>query len=454
MKKICFIILTLTLGACADDLNIKPQASLDSSIALSNDANVKKALLGAYDGLSGYNANLAAPQFGSLWGGDAFMFSELLAADGEISWVGTFNQPREVYGKKMLTNNSFIRNMWTGGYYTINICNNILESIDNVVEDDRDRVKGEALFIRGSVYLELVRFFGQPYSAGNLTTNLGVPIVLKSTQKVDADAYVSRASVDAVYQQILADLTLAETLLPEENEVYATKSAAAAILSRTYLGMGQYALARDAANRVIESSLFELTPTYEEAFNNDVNSTEDIFAMQVNEQDGNNNMQLYWSIQIYGGRDGDVSINDKHLDLYENGDERFDLFYEGNGAIRSGKWKFQFKIVPVVRLAEMYLTRAEGNFRLGTAVGDTPANDINLIRDRVGLGPIVPDLDDILLERKLELAHEGSAVHDVKRLKGTADGFAYNANAMVFPIPIREINANKNLEQNPGYSEN
>jgi hypothetical protein len=261
--------------------------------------------------------------------------------------------------------------------------------------------------------------------------------------------------VEQIYQQVISDLTEAESLMSDDNDPYATKSAAAAILSRVYLGMGDFANARDAADRVIQSGKFELTAAYEDAFNNASNSTEDIFAMQVNDQDGTNDMQLYCSIPDYGGRDGDVQIEQKHLDLYEDGDARLDMFYEGNGAIRTGKWKLQFKNVTVVRLAEMYLTRAECNFRLSTAVGDTPENDLNLIRDRVGLDPIVgPTLDDILFERKLELALEGSAIHDLKRLKGSADGFAYNANAMVFPVPAREISANKNLEQNPGYGDN
>ena len=453
MKKIYTIIFLLALAACSDELELNPTAALDQSVVLSTDSNVKTALLGAYDGLSGYSAALGS--YGFLWGGDLFLYSELLAADGEITWVGTYNQPREIYGKKILTNNSFVRSNWTGGFYTINICNNILESIAVVNEEDRDQVRGEALFIRGSVYFELVRFFGKPYSAGNTSTNLAVPLVLKATQKIDEDSYPERATVEQIYQQAITDLTEAESLLTDDNSPYATNGAAAAILSRVYLGMGNFAAARDAADRVIQSEQFELTETYEEAFNNSVNSTEDIFAMQVNDQDGTNDMHLYCSVPDFGGRDGDVQIEQEHLDLYEDGDARLDLFYEGNGAIRTGKWKLQYKNVPVVRLAEMYLTRAECNQRLGTTVGDTPENDLTLIRVRVGLDPIAdPTLDEILHERKLELALEGSAVHDLKRLKGSADGFAYNANAMVFPIPAREISANKNLKQNDGYGDN
>jgi hypothetical protein len=462
MKKTYLIIFLLALIACNDDLKLKPTASLDQSVALSTESNIQTALLGAYDGLSGYSAALGS--YGFMWGGDLFLYSELLAADGEITWVGTFNQPREIYGKKILTNNSFVRSNWTGGFYTINICNNILESVDIVKDEfERKRIKGEALFIRGSVYFELVRFFGQSYSAGNTSSNLAVPLVLASTKSINEDSFPARATVEQIYQQVIADLTQAESLMLEyssspdgsENDPYATHGAAAAILSRVYLSMGDFTKARDAADRVISSGNYDLTDTYAEAFNNSQNSTEDIFAMQVNDQDGTNDMQLYCSIPAYGGRDGDVQIEQKHLNLYETGDERLGLFYTGNGAIRTGKWKLQYKNVTVVRLAEMYLTRAECNYRLSTAIGDTPANDLNLIRSRVGLDPVlVPDLDDILKERKLELALEGSRIHDLKRLQGSADGFAYNADAMVFPIPAREISANKNLKQNPGYGDN
>jgi starch-binding outer membrane protein, SusD/RagB family len=375
------------------------------------------------------------------------LFAELMAADGEITWVGTFNQPREIFGKNILTTNTFVRDNWSGGYYTINVANSVLSAIGKVLAADQPRVEGEALFIRGAVYFELVRFFAKPYTAGSVTTNPGVPLVLTPTKAITEQSRVSRATVAEVYQQVIADLTKAEAQLPTSNGVYASKVAAAAILSRVYLQMEDFQKARDAANRAIGYGRHSLTATVEEAFNNAGNSTEDIFALQVNAQDGNNNMQLYWSIPDFG-----VEILDKHLDLYDPDDARLALFYVGNGAVRSGKWKNQFTVLPVIRLAEMYLTRAEANQRLGTAVGDSPLNDINLIRTRAGLPELTTvTLADILLERKLELAHEGHAIHDLKRLRGTADGFAYNDNKMVFPIPQRERNANPNLSQNDGY---
>lgn len=453
MKKIYITVVSaLFLTGCADQLELKPQQSIAEEVALSSDANVKKALAGAYDGLSGYNFNVANPFQGNVWGGDLQLFAELQAADGEIAWVGTFNQPREIFGKNILTTNTFVRNNWSGSYYTINICNNVLSAVNKLLPTDRDRVEGEALFIRGAVYFELVRFFGKPYSAGNTTTNLGVPLVLTPTRAITEQSNLARATVEQVYQQVITDLTDAESLMPVSNGVFATKVAAAALLSRVYLQMADYARARDAANRAIAYGEHALTASVDEAFNNESNSTEDIFALQVNAQDGNNNMQNYWSIPDFGARDGDVEVLQKHLDLYEPGDERLTMFYLGNGAVRSGKWRDQFTVLPVIRLAEMYLTRAEANFRLGTNAGDTPLNDINLIRARAGLADrATVSLGDILMERKLELAHEGHAIHDLKRLRGAADGFGYDDNKMVFPIPQREMTTNPALVQNQGY---
>ncbi|HEX7846359.1 MAG TPA: RagB/SusD family nutrient uptake outer membrane protein [Chitinophagaceae bacterium] len=443
---IAVTILSALLTSCDKKLDLLPSQSVDENVALSSDANIKKVLNGAYDALSS----------GNLYGGNLFLYSELLAANGEIRWQGTFNQPREIWLKTIITTNSFVRDSWLSAYNTINICNNILSAISIVNTADQNRVKGEALFIRGCMYFELVKLFAKPYSAGSVASNKGLPIILTPTRGIDQSSYVARSSVEQVYTQILADLTEAETLLPNTNTVYATKPAASAMLSRVYLQMERWTDARDAANRGITVATGNgkaLAGTYAAAFNNSANSTEYLFAMQVSAQDGANNMHLYWSIPTYGGRDGDVSIQASHLALYSVGDTRKDLFYTGAGATRSGKWQQQYKILPVIRLAELYLTRAEANFRAGSTTGATPLADVNRIHQRAGLLPLAAvTLNDILLERKLELAHEGHAVHDLKRLRLTADGFAYNHNKMVFPIPQREHDASGGIiEQNDDY---
>ncbi len=440
--------------SCSKKIDLLPSQSVEEGVALTSDANVKKVLNGAYDAVSD----------GDLYGGDLLLFSELLAADGEIRWEGTFNEPDEAYGKSFLKTNSFVRDIWSSAYDAINIANNVLSAIDVVNDADKDRVKGEAQFLRGAMYFELVKLFAQPYSAGSVSSNPGLPIVLTPTRGIDESSYVPRSTVEQTYAQILTDLTEAENLLPAVNPgsnattrmVFATKAAAAAMLSRVYLQMENWNGAAAAADRAISVATANgrsLAADYSGAFNNTTNVPEYLFAMQISELDGANNMHLYWSIPAYGGRDGDVAILAKHLALYDAGDERLQLFYSGAGATRSGKWQQQYRNLPIIRLAEMYLTRAEANFRAGTSVGDSPLDDVNLIRNRAGLVDLgAVTLADILKERKLELAHEGHAVHDLKRLRLSADGFAYNDNKMVLPIPQREVDASRGIiEQNDGY---
>ena len=451
MKKylIIFSAAAITAASCNKKLDILPLQSVEEEVVLSTDAGVKNLLNGAYDMVSS----------SAVYGGDLFLYSELLAADGELRWEGTFNQPREIWRKDMLTTNSYVRDSWLDAYQAVNAANNILSALEVVNDDDRDRVRGEALFLRGSMFFELVKLYAQPYSAGN-TGGLGIPLVLEATRTANVNTARPRYTIAETYDQIISDLTESQSLLEGVgyNNEYANAAAAAAQLARVYLQMEDYPAARDAANAAItlaEDMGYSLEEnSYAALFNNSAPSSEDIFTIVVSPNDGANDMHLFWSIPEFGGRDGDVAILDKHLNLYNPLDNRLDLFYlDDADTYRSGKWKFQYRNLPVIRLTEMYLTRAEANFRAGTTVGNTPAADLEVIRERAGLPALaVVTLADILKERKLELAHEGQAIHDVRRLKLTVDGFAYNAPELVLPIPQREVDAAKGaLEQNTGY---
>lgn len=453
MKNIIIIsILIALISSCNKKLDVSPSDSVPEGSVFTDDASIKKALIGAYDVMTG----------DYLLNGDLQLFSELSGANGEVRWDGTYLQPKQIYQKSILVNNDYIASTWQNAYKAINICNNIIASINNVNEQARDRVKGEALFIRGEMYFELVTYFSKPYSAGNVTSNLGVQLVTAPTQGGIGDSnFVPRSTVAETFNLIESDLVQAANLLPEvnnpggEKNIHANKFCAEAVLSRVYLQMGNYKAAGNLANDIITNGSYTLTDTYAAAFNNAENSTEDIFDVQISEQDAGNDFFLFWSVTKYGARSGDVAVLQDHIDLYEANDDRVKLFYKGNGEWRSGKWQLPFNNIPLIRLAEMYLTRAECNFRLGTVVGATPFEDIKTIRDRAGLNTTQSyiTLNNIILERHLELAHEGQRIQDIKRLKQGADGFAFDANELVFPIPINEINAvgADILKQNDGY---
>ena len=442
-------ILLGTVSSCKKPLDIDPVDTIEQSAALNTSKDVEVALVGAYADLGNSN----------FYGGNKQILGDFLADDNAINWGGTFEELTQTINKRIIKTNSFVELTWLRGYKTINDVNNVLSAIDKVDAAKQDRISGEAKFIRGSAYFDLVRLFAKAYNDGSPTTNPGVPIVLAPTTGITDESFVSRATVAAVYQQAIKDLTEAEAALPETNGFFATKYAAAGMLARIYLQMGNFTEAANAANRVIASDEYSLAPTYARAFPTvptgtaqpGGNTVEDVFAMQVTTLTGGNSLNTYYETADYGGR-GDAAISQAWIEEnYEEGDDRINSFYE-DGDMYTAKFANQYGNVPIIRLAEMYLIRAECNARLGTTIGGVTAlEDLAVVRERAGLETTSATLADILQERVRELSFEGFALHDAKRTQTNIGGIAWNANNLVLPIPQRETDANKNLVQNPGY---
>ena len=464
MRKLMGVLMFLViLTSCDDKLEVKPTQSIDQSAALSTEKDVLVTLIGAYDGL----------QRSETYGGDIMTLSELYGNDEDIFFTGTFATLSDVWNNEIVSTNGAVEDTWVWAYNTINRTNNVLSALDKVVSDDetRARVEGEALFIRACMYFELVRLYAKTWDDGDNATNPGVPLVLQPTRSINDEDYVERSSVAAVYAQVIEDLNSAEELLPEENDIFATKAAAAAILSRVKMMQGAtgetaaqeaaLAEARDAADRAIGYGTNELAPTFESLWftylNNFGNSpSEYIFSLKVTPQDGTNAINTYFGINVGDGTSGrgDCNIRDSHIAKYEDGDDRKDFFVEVAGQFYTQKHLDTYGNVPIVRLAEMYLTRAEANYRLGTDVGADPVDDVNIIRERSNLDPLasIDDVETILNERYLELAFEGSRLHDIKRTRSTST-VEWNDPKLIFPIPQREIDTNKNISQNDAYAQ-
>jgi hypothetical protein len=145
------------------------------------------------------------------------------------------------------------------------------------------------------------------------------------------------------------------------------------------------------------------------------------------------------------------------------GDQRYTKLFKkslfGTPQYFCKKYDPTYANVTVIRLAEMYLTRAECEAQSGD---DASARaDYNKIRVRAGVpvdnsstGPAL--ITAIRAERDLELAMEGDHYFEVKRRQGTFNTFgagplAWNAPTMIYPIPQQEVNQNKAMMQNPGY---
>ncbi|GAB3893881.1 RagB/SusD family nutrient uptake outer membrane protein [Larkinella knui] len=456
------LALAIGLTACDSKLDLEPRQSVDAATALSSAQDIESALIGAYGIFSGTGGGLAD---GELYGTNLLLLPDLLAPDNYVAWRGTFASYREVVNRQMLATNAEAQRTWITAYQVINVANNILGALDKVQNaDQKAAIEGEARFLRGIMYFELVRLYALPWGATAANDQAGVPLILRATLTQEQAAETkARNTVAQVYTQVIDDLTKASTLMPEENDLRATKFSALAFLSRVYLQQSDYAKALAAANQVIASGNYQLNPTVTSVFRNR-NTAESIFEIQENTQNnpGTSNdglTTLYASIPAGGsavGR-GDIQILNTFVESYDPKDtRRTDLFYIGvKGAgtrYYTGKWADFYANIPVIRFSEMLLTRAECNLRLSSATGAKPADDLNAVRTRAGVAPIAAlTLVDVLKERQQELAFEGVRLHDIKRTKGKTGDLNWNDPKLVLPIPKREIDANSLLVQNQGY---
>lgn len=468
-KWLLIMMFSLALFACDNKLDIKPQQSIDAGTALNSAENIKTTLVGAY--LQARSANIFGSQFNE--------FSELLAATSDLSFIGTYSQPREIIQKEITVTNSYVEYCWIDAYGLINICNTILDPntlavIENA--EERSLVEGEAKFLRGWVMFEITRLFGLPYEPGVANTQPGVPIVLTPTRDVADAIEVARNTVEECYGQAISDLSTARDLLPEENGVYATKYSASAILARLYLQQGNFTGAATEANKVIESGLFSLTTDPLQTFNITGTSPEVIFALQNNVASNTSWLTVMYASLNGMGR-GDYDIQPGFLSKFDPSDLRGMLqtetqpsftiadinmmYYIGvgtilnNGGINTSKWGDYYANIPLIRLPEMYLIRAEANFEKGgSPVGPvSPLEDINFIRER-SLAPAYSEpvtRQQIRDERYFELCWEGHRLHDLKRWHSDVGSVAYDAGNLILPIPFREMEVNKLLVQNPWY---
>jgi len=463
MKKIKYAIIAFTAivmlynSGCQKQLDIKPQNTIEADQALKTSKDVEGVLIGAY----------TAAGLRGLYGGRLQSTTDFLADDGDFSYYGTFSDYTELNDKKITVNNIFVEGVWDSGFNTIGVCNTVLANLNLVVSTDKARVEGEARFLRGMTYFDLARAFGKAWNDGSPTTNLAVPLVLTPTTTVAGIQKVKRNTVAEIYAQAIADLKIAEANL-DSKSVYASSSAAAAVLARIYLTQENYGAAEAEATKIISSGDYKLVEHFADEFQftgqatRVFNTTEDIFAIQISNQSGFNALNEVYASSDYAGR-GETYINQQHFDRYESGDSRADMFTDDPFTT---KFNNSFGNVVTIRLAEIYLIRAEARIKKSVPNLIGAAADINVVRNRAGLdntGAITPTalLNAVKQERRVELPFEGQRLGDLKRYKETTysvdgdgnhvDTFVWNSPKLVFPIPKRELDANPNLTQNEGY---
>ncbi|GJM31155.1 MAG: membrane protein [Saprospiraceae bacterium] len=488
------ILIAISLISCNKVLeDIQPKDQLPIAAAFNSIEELEAALVGTYDALQ--NPDLA--------GRSLLFFSDLLS--GNIRSVVSADL-LEIANLEMNTNNSFIADFWIRAYQAINQLNLILSSLPVVAHQDGtadttrvERMEGEAQFLRGLLYFELVRFFGQPYGS-DIHPDLGVPLLLNPITSQENLSFTARASIAEVYQQIIKDFNVALPLLPEINPMgrgRANQFVVLAYLARVAFQQEQYGLAAQYCDTLLADGKYTLTPEPADFFV-DEGSSEEIWTVISTPEDDLGFMGLTAFYHPNSGT-GTITQNLKmygynaiateaqlaaQLDALPSA-QLIDLRYYGgpffNPSLISADSNFTLKYedadnyaddAPMVRLAEFLLMRAEIRARDGeitTAIellNQVRQRALRLVDDQGGLIPngeqfflFNPDdfsnmealLEIIHRERRVELAFEGNYFHDLMRRRADVQGLPYDAEALRFPIPQREIDVNPNLVQNPGY---
>ncbi len=452
--------------SCEDRLEVVPEDNVASNTVFGSFATINGAVVGIY----------SKNQSGDLNGNPQLM-SDFMSDN--VNFVGSFPSLQEIDQFETLATNVSIDNIWLDGYELIGAANNIIENLPEVSVDDVTGLTeankavfvAEAKFLRALTNFQLVNLFAQPFQFEN-GSNLGIPIVTQPFEGGDISEFqLERSSVNEVHAFIEEDLLDAIATLPADNGNRAESGAAIALLARLHLYREQWAQAADLANQVINSGEYTLAGDYD-FYDDNPNSSEHIFVVINTPTDGP--QETTGTDEVYtnfynpapGGR-GDAPFSQELIDAFaaEAGDRRFDELAQPATDAGGNDTFFTTKYPDIVnnasdgmalRITEMYLIRAEANLRNGSSVGDTPLNDINLLRNRAGLSNLTTvDLDAILLERRKELCFEGHRRMDLLRNNqnlrpdGGADS-APGANKVIFPIVEDETTNNPNITQNPG----
>lgn len=474
MKLINIIVgLSLTLGlttSCEDFLTTNPTSSLVEEQVVEDITGAKMLLQGTYRMMrDGNNLPATYSPLGigilSVCSGVDMMINEEQVGNNWYFYT---------YGTQRYEATSDVPvNMWANMYKIISNANILIGSIDNVQADEtvKNEIKGQALALRARCYFNLVRFYQHTYSIAK--DKPGVPLQLEPSLEPQP-----RSTVAQVYDQILKDLTSAETLLvgySRPSKDYYDKDVVSFLLANVYLTMNDWAKAETYANKIRTSYQLMSIDEYKAGFST-INK-EWVLGYQQTSQDywwydspacwydfGQNNSP--WQAE-------QVLPSNYFVEEIMKDDPRNltipNPIYEGKYAATKFielRNESPYGDLFDMRAAEMYLVEAEAAARQGkTQVAKEVLNTLQTTRgaavtEATGQSEL---LDAILLERRKEMWGEGIDLFDILRLqkpvvRTVAQGhfrdinIPANSNKLIMMIPEKEVINNDRMEQNPNPS--
>lgn len=462
IKYFTFTALVFLAVSCAEGfLELQPQQSVANEEALQTIGDFESSITAMYNGMS------SAAYYGRYF----VLVPDVMSDD--VKQHPSANRAKDYAEYSALEQDGIAAGMWQEMYQEVNGLNTIINStveLPAAVQDELTHIKGEAYALRGLVYFDLVRAFAQHYSFTADASHLGVPIVLEFDQKNEP----SRASVGAVYAQVISDLKEGIALLNDNSRSGTTSTmtstAAKALLSRVYLYMDDLGNAESMASEVINSGKYSLTSAenYAASWTQDF-SDESIFEIAMTEADnrGSDALGRMYVVEGYG----DYLPSNDLVSLVDTLDSRFswfkfDPFLDGDFApYRVDKYPSANgdNNTVVMRLSEVHLIRAEARARQSNNAAQA---DVDLIRQRALPGSAAVTatgqdlIDEVMLERRKELAYEGQRLWDLMRHKqdivriqctSPVCTIPYGSDRVILPIPTAELDANPNMQPNPGF---
>ena len=462
MKALKYKIATMAasvilISSCEKVMDVSPVVDLADKIALNSTAGLDAALIGAYNKL----------QHGDLYGGRFWVSPDMIAGSVKISGLqNTVFEELQMLNKTMSgQSNRIVQSTWQASYEAIGIINKVLDYLPDVkdaemTEQIRNRIEGEAKFLRGLIFFELTRLYSYDVSGEG---PLSVPIFTEPLSPFDAPF---RATVEEAYTQIIMDLEDAADLLKGiSTDNRATDVAAMALLSRVHFYREDWPAVISAADYVIDQFTGQpnggLADDILDCFQTGNPNPEVLFAVLSSAvDDASGTLRSYYRVAsnskftISGSYLGKIGAH-----VLETGDDARarvgHTFVNVEGKVYTMKFDVEYLNVPVIRLAEVYLNRAEARVHQGDAAGAT--EDLNVVRERSEAGSYSGSatLVDCETERNIELYLEGDYLHNMKRLQKS--NFAYDIAGnkyswddvrLVFPIPKSQLDVNPNLLQN------
>lgn len=474
MKKNKLVILAFvaaSLGACQKVIDVKETDFIGGDIALKTVANNESGIIGAYSAMN--------VEMGILLNAT---FSDEVKP-GEFYNAGTTHEWQ--YGSQDvgLRDNFTAFNLY---YRIIDRVNRVLVALPNAVPANateaalKDRLRGEALFLRAFCHFELYKY----YSNSAVGTDLAMAYM-----ETPSLASLPRIQVAPYFAKLKADMTAAKPLLPAAlTDIYrATRPSVSALQARVALYLKEYTDAVTFSTEYINAIPLASRANFPGIWT-DANNSELAFKLSRTPSLGGRIGSLFQGTSANSGAISQTAWvpSSKLWNAYDQtNDIRFSSYFRtepllaaaGRPSQLVAKYRGTTYGTPgehvadakVFRTGEMYLIRAEANAELNNLVGAT--NDLNTLRaaringyTNVTLATKDAAITEIMQERFLELPYEGHRFFDLKRRNLPVSRLladAPNANAQtlpagnfrfLLPIPNPEINANPLIQQNPGYT--